>query len=286
MDRSMINASGGTKKSTERAGTQSPTITDYIPEQLSSAQYSIQVPQKAGELRVKRAFAGSFDNTEYESRGGQTKQGSIKSSTAQNFRPAGKAPNTAGGIGLHKYLNAKQGKGQLATRTGNNFMRNFGRHHMRSGSNTEEDSFSGNSMAWRTNNLMQKAKKTLAEMNENSQVKQRAERSIATAGNQNVTSPLEGIEDVRIQIPRQVKADGIRHSVALPGTDGLQDSKFPSTQYSQHRKTAIEDSLIQSQTSRTSSHHVRDIMTQKSARRGQTIETRARVSYFTNDSVA
>ena len=54
---------------------------------------------------------------------------------------------------------------------------------MRSGSNTEEDSFSGNSMAWRTNNLMQKAKKTLAEMNENSQVKQRAERSIATAGN-------------------------------------------------------------------------------------------------------
>ena len=68
MDRSMINASVGTKKSTERAGTQSPHLSDYIPEQLSSAQYSIIVPNRPGEVRVKRAFAGSFDNTAYEGR--------------------------------------------------------------------------------------------------------------------------------------------------------------------------------------------------------------------------
>ena len=48
-----------------------------------------------------------MDNTTFESRDGYSKQDSLASTTSQAFRPSGRAPNTAGGIGLHSYVGAK-----------------------------------------------------------------------------------------------------------------------------------------------------------------------------------
>ena len=58
IDRSLINVSARTKKSTERR-TQSPHVSEF-PEKLSSAQYSIMIPTKPGEIKIKQ---GSIDNT-------------------------------------------------------------------------------------------------------------------------------------------------------------------------------------------------------------------------------
>ena len=74
----------------------------------------------------------------------------------------------------------------------------------------------------------------MADINEHAQLRHRAERMIASAGNQNIGSPLDGIEDIRVYIHGQNLGGDIRHSVAIPattrsGTDGLQ---VPSTTYS------------------------------------------------------
>ena len=65
---------------------------------------------------------------------------------------------------------------------------------------------------------MKKAKKTLADINEHAQARSLADRMIASAGNQNIPSPLDGIEDVRVHIHGQDLGADLRRSVAIPGT--------------------------------------------------------------------
>ena len=138
VDRSLLSASPRTKRSTERR-TQSPHASDF-PEKLSSAQYSILVAAKPGEIRAKQ---GSVDTTVCDSIDHKTSatRNSVKSSAVKNYRPAGKPPQTAGGIGLHGTMHAKQP--QIGARTGNNFMRNFGRTGNPRGFSIEDDSMSG-----------------------------------------------------------------------------------------------------------------------------------------------
>ena len=114
--------------------------------------------------KVKRALAGSFDSTPCGGRDAvQTSatRNSYQSQTTRNFRP-GKAPKTAGGLGLHSQM---ANKITIGGRTGDDFMKQFARKNPHAGF-VEDDSFSGNSIAWKTNNLMKKAKKTLADINE------------------------------------------------------------------------------------------------------------------------
>ena len=99
-----------------------------------------------------------------------------------------------------------------------------------------------------------------------------------------MSSFFEGFDYASTQFPNKNKGEAMRHSMAVPGSHGLQDSKLPSTTLSGQTRRDIEDSVIQSRASGDSSvNYIRQGLSQR--KRGKTIETRTRVSYFTGERV-